>query len=344
MPINPDQLARSLGRGLRAVYLVGGEETLLIDECAEMVRSRARQDGFTERQRFTVESGFDWSELRHAGQSLSLFAERRLLEIRMPGSRPGEAGAETIQALAAANAADTVVLIICGKMEKPVRESKWVKAVENHGEFVMVWPMDTRQFPVWIRQRMLARGLEPEAGVVELLAWHDDGNPTAAAQEIDKLGMIIGRGRVSISDIEQNLADSARYSVFQLVDAALAGLDLASTRRMLASLRADGSEPILVLWALVREVRLLVQMARELSSGKPVTGVLTRVWQNRRAVVGKALGRFTYSGWLYLLKRAARVDRIIKGQAAGDRWIELERLLLAVGGWLPVEAGEMETL
>jgi len=341
MPINPEQLPRSLERGLKSVYLVGGDEPLFVDECAAQIRARARQDGITEVQRFTVETGFDWDALRHANQSLSLFAERRLLELRMPGSKPGEAGAAVISKIASEASADTVLLVLCGKMDKAVRESKWVHAIEATGVVVLVWPIDVRQFPVWVRQRMAARGLEPEAGVVDVLTWHLEGNPMAAAQEIDKLAMVVGRGKVRFADVEQSLSDSARYSVFQLVDVALGG-DLAATRRMLASLRAEGTEPILVLWALVREIRAIAQMAREVSAGKPANGVLDRVWQNRRAVVGKAVGRYPYRTWLRLLRRAARLDRIIKGQSAGDRWLDLERLLLATGGWNVPLANELE--
>lgn len=332
MPLNPEQLARGLERGLAPVYLVSGDEPLLIDECAALIRARAARDGYSERQRFTVESGFDWEALRFSSQSLSLFAERRLLELRMPGGKPGETGAKILSELAGQPPADTILLVIAGKLDKASREAAWVKAFETAGVQVLVWPLDAQRLPAWLRQRLGAQGLEPEPGVVELLAWHMEGNLPAAAQEIDKLAMWLGRGPVRLVDVEQSLADSARFTVYQLVDAALAG-DIAGARRMLASLRAEGSEPILVQWALARELRSLAQLTGEIARGKPEAAVLARVWQNRRAVVAAAVRRFPYAGWLRFLKRAARLDRVIKGQAPGDRWLELERLLLAVGGF-----------
>jgi len=342
MPLNPEQLARSLERGLKPIYLVSGDEPLLVDECAALVRARAAREGFGERQVFTVESGFDWDALRFSSQSLSLFAERRLIELRMPGGKPGEGGARLLTQLASEPAGDTLLLVITGKLDKASRDAAWVGAIEAVGVQVTVWPIDAQRFPAWIRQRLAAHGLEPEPGVVEQLAWHLEGNLLAAAQEVGKLAMWLGRGKVALAEIEQSLADSARFTVFQLVDAALSG-DLVGTRRMLAGLRAEGSEPILVQWALARELRGVTQLARDVSQGKAETAVLSRVWQNRRAVMGKALRRFPYPGWLGLLKRAARLDRIIKGQAPGDRWLELERLLLATGGMTAAVKDDQET-
>jgi len=343
MPLNPEQLDRSLERGLRPCYLVSGDEPLLVDECAARIRDLAVREGYGERQVFTVESGFDWETLRQSSQSLSLFAERRLLELRMPGGKPGEAGAGLLTQLAQEPPPDTVLLVLTGKLDKAARASAWVAAIESGGVQVTVWPLDAQRFPGWLRQRLISRDLEPDPGVVELLAWHLEGNLLAAAQEIDKLGMWLGRGKVTLADVEQSLADSARFTVFQLVDTALSG-DLAGTRRMVNSLRAEGTEPILVFWALARELRSLALLAREASQGKAEAAILARVWQNRRAVVGKALRRFPYSGWLALLRCAARIDRVIKGQASGDRWLELERLLLATGGF-PVTVDEcLETM
>jgi DNA polymerase-3 subunit delta len=313
------------------VYLVSGDEPLLLDECAESIRERARREGYSERQVFTVEPGFDWDQLRMASRLLSLFAERRLLELRLPGGRPGEAGAQLLAEIAQQPPDDTVLLVIAGKLDKAQREAAWVKAIESAGVVVTVWPLDAQRLPVWLRQRFAARDLEPGPGVVELLAWHLEGNLLAAAQEVDKLAMLAGRGKIGLAEVEASLADSARFSVYQLVDAALSG-NAATTRRMLASLRAEGTEPILMLWALARELRSLSQLARERADGKPESAVVARVWQNRRSLVGQALRRQPLAAWLGFLRRAARLDRVIKGQAPGDRWLELERLLLAICG------------
>lgn len=330
MQTSPEQLARALERGLAPVYVVSGDEPLLVDECCAQIRARAVRDGF-ERSLYTVEPGFDWSELRAATQSLSLFAERRLLELRLPSGRPGEAGAEVLAGFGEQPPADTLLLVVTGKLDKTQQQSVWLRALESVGVFVTVWPLTPERLPGWLNQRLAARGLTPEPGVVELLAWHLEGNLLAAAQEVDKLAMLVGRGRVARADVEEALADSARFSIYALVDASLAG-DAPVLRRMLASLRAEGTEPILVLWALARELRSLVSLSLELARGKPEAGVLARVWQNRKPLVAKALRRHPAPAWAGLLREAARLDRVLKGRAAGDIWLELERLLLAVSG------------
>jgi DNA polymerase-3 subunit delta len=331
MQINADQLARQLERGLAPLYLVSGDEPLQVEECGDAIRRRAEAGGCSERSVFTVEAGFDWDGLRTASQSLSLFAERRLIELRLPTGRPGEAGSAVLAELAENVSADMVLLVITGKLDKTQRASRWVQAIEAAGTHVVIWPLDAQKLPAWLTQRFTARGLQPEAGVVDLLAWHLEGNMLAAAQEVDKLAMLCGDKRVRLADVEESLADSARFSVYQLVDAALAG-EAAAVRRILASLRTEGTEPILMLWALARELRTLAQMGMELARGKPEGSVLARAWAQRRTLVGKALRRHPAAVWLDFVRRSAQLDRILKGRESGDVWLELERLLLAVAG------------
>jgi len=331
MPINPDQLSRQLERGLSPLYLVSGDETLLVDECLEAIRQRAQAGGFGERDVFTVEPGFDWDQLRTATRSLSLFAERRLIELRLPTGKPGEAGTVLITEFAQDPPADLMLVVVSARLDKAGRDSRWAKAIESAGTHVQVWPLEAQRLPAWIAQRMAARGLQAAPGVIEAIAWHLEGNLLAVAQEIDKLAMLVGKGTVGLAEVEASLADSARFNVYQLVDAALGG-DVGVTRRMLASLRAEGTEPILMLWALARELRSLVSLAQERAHGKPEAAVLARVWQNRRPLVARALRRFPPAAWQGFLRQAAYLDRVIKGQAAGDRWLETERLMLAVCG------------
>lgn len=334
MPINADQLTRHLERGLAPLYLLSGDEPLQVEECSHAIRRQAEASGCSERSMFTVETGFDWDGLRTATQSLSLFAERRLIELRLPTGRPGEAGAALLAELAEKASADLVLLVITGKLDKTQRESRWVQAIETAGTHVVIWPLEAQKLPAWLTHRFAARGLKPETGVVDLLAWHLEGNMLAAAQEVDKLAMLCGDGRVKLADVEESLSDSARFNVYQLVDAALTG-DVVVARRILASLRTEGTEPILMLWALARELRTLAQMGQELARGKPESSVLARAWAQRRTLVGKALRRHPVPVWLGFVRRSAQLDRILKGRETGDVWLELERLLLAVAGLKP---------
>jgi len=333
VPISADQLLHNLKRGLAPVYFVYGEELLLVEESCRAIRNAAHAAGFHERQVLTVESGFDWNGFFASTQSLSLFSERRLIELRLPTGKPGEAGAKILTEVAAQPPADTVLLVSCGKLEKQTREAKWAKALEAAGVAVAVYPLEATQWPTWIRRRMEMKGLKPGPGVVELLAHLMEGNLLACAQEIDKLAMLFGAGEVGLDDIEGNLGDNARYNVFALVDASLRGEPVAVVR-ILSSLRGEGVEPVLIQWALAREVRELAQMAAMVAAGQPVMRVIEarRVWTKRKPLVGAALKRLSREASQDLLRRAARTDRVLKGRGRGDVWQELQCLALGMSG------------
>jgi len=383
MSINADQIAGHLRRGLAPVYFVHGDEPLLVREAADTIRAAATAAGFSERQVLTVESGFDWNSLSASTQNLSLFAERRLIELHLPTGKPGETGAQQLVQYAAAPPPDTLLLVIAGKLEKATRESRWAKALDAAGAAVIAWPIETAQLPGWIARRMLARGLKPGAGVTELLAYHMEGNLLACDQEIEKLAMLwstsapapatapgaalplpsrdgvmpregpAGPERppslesspngtphaVAVEEIEGALSDNARFSVFQLADATLKG-EARVAMRMLESLRAEGIEPVLVLWALTREARALASLSARVAAGESAEQALdaARVWSRRKPLVRQALKRLAPVAWLGVLQRAARIDRVIKGRAAGDAWRELQNLALAMSGLQPLSA------
>jgi DNA polymerase-3 subunit delta len=336
MQISVDQLAHHLKRGLAPVYFVYGEEPLLVEENCRAIREAAHAAGYLERQVLTVESGFDWNDLFNATQSLSLFSERRLIELRLPTGKPGEAGAKILMEIAAQPPADMIIVVSSGKLDRQARETKWVKALEGAGDVIAVYPLEAAQWPMWIRRRMEGKGLKPGPGVVELLAHLMEGNLLACAQEIDKLAMLFGSGEVGLDDIEGNLSDNARYNVFALADASLRG-EPAAIERILNSLRGEGVEPILILWALVREARELAQMAAMVAAGQPLTRALEarRVWAKRKPLVSAALKRLSPQASQDLLRRAARADRVLKGRGKGDVWQELQCLALSMSGLKP---------
>ncbi len=346
MQVNPDQLAVTLKRGLAPVYFVHGDEPLLVREAADAIRAAALAAGVTDRQVLTVEAGFDWNALRTSTQNLSLFSERRLIELHLPTGKPGEAGAQVLMQLAAEPPADTVLLVIAGKLEKATRESRWAKALDAAGVTVIGWPIEAVQLPGWIARRMQARGLKAGAGVADLLAHHMEGNLLACDQEIEKLAMLYGTQpggavrEISLEDIEGALSDNARFSVFTLADATLKG-EAPDVARMLEHLRAEGVEPVLVLWALARELRELATLGARVGAGEPVDRVLdaARVWSRRKPLVRAALKRLPPHAWRQLLQRAAHTDRIIKGRADGSPWRALESLALAMCGIRPLDSG-----
>jgi DNA polymerase-3 subunit delta len=333
MRLTPAQLGRHLQQGLLPIYLVAGDEPLLVDEACALVRSHAQAQGFSERQVLTVESGFDWNGFAADLSSPSLFAARSLYELRLPTGKPGESGAKTLVELAARPAPDSLLVVITGKLDKAAQQSKWVTALESAGALVTVWPLEAARLPEWIGARLRARGVRVEPGVTELLAHYTEGNLLASAQEVDKLALLFGDETVTVAGAREAMSDDARFSVYGLVDACLAG-EPASILRILTRLRAEGTEPILVLWALAREVRSLAQMAAQLEQGKGEAAVLDtfRVWPQRKALVGKGLKRMSSGRWLMLLARAARLDKVVKGRLPGDVWHELEVLALGMAG------------
>ncbi len=339
MRVTADRLSGRLGRGLAPVYLITGDEPLLVEECVDAVRVAADAAGFKERQILTVEPGFDWDSFYASTQSLSLFCERRLIELRIPSGNPGEIGAGVLVQIAGEKPADIVLVVTAGKLGKQARAAKWSKALEATGVAVTVYPVEPAQLPAWVGRRMRARGLKPGPGVIELLAHYMEGNLLACAQEIDKLAMLAGDGEITLDDIEGNLSDNARFNVFALADACLEG-NTAASLRILNGLRAEGVQPVLILWALAREIRELGRMSAAVAAGSTVAQVLDahKVWARRRPLVRQALGRARPSDWMDLLTDAAQLDRVVKGRASGDAWQRLERLALATSGFRKLPA------
>ncbi|WP_312594968.1 DNA polymerase III subunit delta [Stutzerimonas nitrititolerans] len=337
MKLSPAQLGKHLQGSLAPVYVVSGDEHLLCQEACDAIRAACRQQAFSERQVLSVESGFDWGQLLEAGANLSLFAERRLLELRIPSGKPGDKGAAALLHYLARPAEDTVLLISLPKLDGSTQKTKWAKALIDGKDvqFLQVWPVDAAQLPQWIRQRLSQAGLAADQEAVELIAARVEGNLLAAAQEIEKLKLLAEDGRVTADTVQAAVADSARYDVFGLIDAALQGHPEHSLR-MLEGLRGEGIEAPVILWALARELRLLANIAQQYAQGVPLERAFSQarppVWDKRRPLVSKALQRHDVAGWQRLLMAAQLIDEQIKGQAEGDPWIGLSNLCLQLSG------------
>lgn len=337
MKLSPAQLGKHLQGSLAPVYVVSGDEHLLCQEACDAIRAACRQQAFSERQVLSVESGFDWGQLLEAGANLSLFAEKRLLELRIPNGKPGDKGAAALLHYLARPAEDTVLLISLPKLDGSTQKTKWAKALIDGKDvqFLQVWPVDAAQLPQWIRQRLSQAGLAADQEAVELIAARVEGNLLAAAQEIEKLKLLAEDGRVTADTVQAAVADSARYDVFGLIDAALQGHPEHSLR-MLEGLRGEGIEAPVILWALARELRLLANIAQQYAQGVPLERAFGQarppVWDKRRPLVSKALQRHDVAGWQRLLMAAQLIDEQIKGQAEGDPWIGLSNICLQLSG------------
>lgn len=333
MRLRPEQLSHHLSRGLAALYLIYGDEPLLVQEAADAIRGTARERGYSERECLTVATGFDWNILLQTSANLSLFSNRRILELQLGNTKPGDTGSQVLTIYAERPPDDTVLLITCAKLDSAAQKSVWFSALNAAGITIPVWPVEMRQLPAWIERRLRNKGLQPSPEAVALLAERVEGNLLAAAQEIDKLHILFGSGPVSADEVLAVVGDNARFSIYDLADAALTA-QAERTVRILNGLRGEGVEIILVLWALHREIKLLTTLRFELDRGQSLEMILTRykLWEKRKPLLRQALQRLSYAECRRLLQQCARVDCLIKGVERGEPWDALLNLSLALAG------------
>ncbi len=341
MQIAAPQLASHLERGLKPLYTLHGDEPLLIQEAADAIRSVARAQGYTERSVHTVSGAhFDWSAVLAAGGSLSLFADKQILEVRIPSGKPGKEGSPAIQQLAqAAQGNDsTLTLFILPKLDKMAKTGAWFGALESMGVTLQIDSIDRRALPQWIAQRLGAQGQRVKAGEegersLRFFADRVEGNLLAAHQEIQKLALLHGAGELSFEQIEGAVLNVARYDVFKLSEAVLSG-QMPRVQRMLDGLQAEGEAEVLVHWALSEDIRALHRIRTALDDGRPLPVALqeARVWGIKQKLYERVLPRLTSAETIRLLNAAHTVDGIVKGLKHPDwpanGWQALARLAM----------------
>ncbi len=329
MKLRPEQLEDHLRRGpVAPVYLISGDEPLLVAEAADTIRAAARAAGYQERHVLHVEAGFDWGTLHAEGNALSLFASRRILELRLASAKPGETGARALCDYCADPNPDTLLLITAPKLDRQASASRWHKAIDAAGVVIPVWPIAPRELPGWIERRLRSRGLRATPESVTALAERVEGNLLAAAQEIEKLTILAPEGRVDLDLVLEVVADSARHDIFQLTEALLAG-ELPRALRILRILRESGEEPVKIVWLIERELELLARLHALRRHHTPRAQILKalRLWDARLRPLEAALPRLA-PRLPRLIAHTARLDRLAKGQEAGNTWDELVQLAL----------------
>jgi DNA polymerase-3 subunit delta len=332
--IYPEKLARDLERQLHPVYLVSGDETLLVQECADQVRAAARRRGCSERRIFDAsDRGFSWHDLTDDASSLSLFAEQRLIELRIPSGKPGKDGSQALLDYLERAGEGDVLLIVAGKIDRASTNSKWYRAIDAAGATVQLWPVSAEELPRWLERRAVAQGLRIDGEALGLLAERVEGNLLAAVQELEKLRLIAGDEPIDVGRVTDAVADSARFTLFGMIDVALAGRT-SDALRMLHGLRAEGAQPAALLWGLVRELQLLRTLTTAVATGSSPSQAVAaaRVWKSREGAVQSALGRHSTASCAALLSLAARLDASIKGFGPGNPWEIMELLLLGLAG------------
>ena len=329
MKVYPEKLAAQLQQQVLPVYVVSGDEPLLVQECADLVRHHAREAGCSDREVIDAGvAGFNWQDILHSASSMSLFAERNLVELRIPSGKPGTDGSKALCAYLDTAGDEDVLLIVSGKIDKQSTNSKWYKALDAAGVTVQVWPVDARELPRWLQRRVQGAGMTIDQDALQLLCDRVEGNLLAAVQEVEKLKLLATDGRITTATVTDAVSDNARYNLFDMADSALKGDATASLRR-LHGLRGEGTEPAVALWALAREIRTLCDIQRDCDSGKSMQQALQarRVWKNRMGLVQAALARHDSDSLSELLQQALTVDGSIKGFARGRPWDHLEDLV-----------------
>ncbi len=332
MRLYPEKLPAHLQQQLLPIYLVCGDETLLVQDCCDLIRKRAREAGCNEREIFEAgATGFKWQEILHNAASMSLFSERKLIEIRLSSGKPGKEGSKILCEYLENQNPDDVLLLVFGKVDKATTNSKWYKAIDSAGATIQVWPVDAKNLPRWLQQRVHNAGMEIEKEALQLLCERIEGNLLAAVQEVEKLKLLAVNGQITPATITAAVASSARYNAFSMADAALRG-NARDALRMLHGLRADGQEPPVVLWAPLRDIRTLYAASADCANGQSAERALGNhgVWKNRMPQLRAALSRHSEASLAELLQFATEVDGSIKGYAGGSAWDKLEQLILAL--------------
>ena len=327
MQLRAEQLEAHLSKTLASIYTVHGDEPLLALEAADSVRAAARRKGCTEREVLFAERGFDWSALLHAGACRSLFGGAKIVELRIPSGKPGADGAAAIEKYCAARSTDNVTLVAVPRLDRATQSSGWFGALGAGGVIVNVWPVERERLPQWIGARLARSGQRAAPDVLEFLADRVEGNLLAAHQEVQKLALLLPAGELSRPQVEESVANVARYDASDGSGALLAG-DLARYVRVLEGLRGEGEAPTLVLWRLAEDLRALLGIRSGIEAGRPIELLLreNRVWGPRQDLVRAAAGRYARRSLETAMAHAARIDRIIKGVARGEPWDEFVRL------------------
>jgi DNA polymerase-3 subunit delta len=316
---------------LAQVYLITGDENLLVRNAQEHIRARAEELGFSTKQSLYVESGFHWKTLHNALHNQNLFSEKTLIELHHPQAKfDDEAKSILLHYLSKPNP-DTMLIILCEKLTAAQKKAAWFQAIDKAGVIISIWPISPRDFPRWIHEKFQEKKLKATPEAIHLLAKLTEGHLLATAQVIEKLSLLYDHVTISEKEIMSASGDSARFSIFDLTQYALAG-DATRVARIIQGLEQEDAEPTLVLWSLTKEIRLLCEYSAKIERGESPQNVLRREWANRKPLFQQTLRRYKEADFLKLLHRASQVDFMIKGIAEGNVWNALMDLSVNLAG------------
>lgn len=335
MQLRAEALDAQLGKSLAPLYVITSDEHLLALEAADKIRRAARAQGYSERAVLTVERNFKWGELLAANQALSLFGDKKLIELRIPSGKPGKDGGAALQSYAKDLSPDNLTIVTLPKLDWASQKASWVAALQQAAVYIEIAPVERAQLPGWIASRLAAQGQSAERHSLDFIADRVEGNLLAAHQEIQKLGLLHPPGKLAHEQVREAVLNVARYDVFKLSEAMLGG-DPARLARMLDGLKGEGEALPLVLWAVAEEIRTLLKLKAGMAQGRPLGALMkeNRIWGPRERTIEPALRRLAQPLLERALQEAAQVDKMIKGLRAkghaGDAWDAMLQLALTV--------------
>lgn len=334
MKLRANQLKQHFERQApQSLYIVSGEEPLILQEACDAIRAGVKAAGYSEREVCPADNNFNWHAVLESANSMSLFGDRKLIEIRQDKPKFDDAAKKALSHYLERPNPDTVLLIVLPKLEKAFTSTKWFQAIENIGLHVQIWPMESRELPAWIDARMRQNGMTPSREAVALLAERVEGNLLAAAQEIEKLRLLVGTGNIDIQAIANAVTDHARYNIYDLVDNAI-DRQTEHALKMLHFCRASGEEPPVLLWAFAKELRTLTAIQHQAQKGIQLPKLMQdfRIWDKRKPLVQRALSKLSLHTLESALQLISRIDRAVKGWAPGDPWEGMAALILLLAG------------
>lgn len=333
MILKPDALIPSLKKSLPPLVWISGDDPLLMQEACDDVRALAREKGFTEREIMHAGKDFNWSDLLHSTNSLSLFAERKLIELRLTTVKLDQAQKSILHALLETPSEDNLILISSPKLEKAMLKAKWFAPIDKNAAVVQIWPVKSNELPGWIAHRLQHYGMQADRDAIQLLADRVEGNLLAATQEIEKLHVLHDGSTLDARTIAQSVADSSRHSVYDLIDCCLLGR-ADKALNILHHLKAEGEAHLPISNALLREVRTLLQLSEQIDAGHNILGVIkaAHVWYNRQAAVEAVLKRTSLKEFENMLQKLRLIELSIKGSLAANPWDELQSLVMDLSG------------
>lgn len=330
MNVRPDQLKSKIANSAYPVYMVSGDEPLQQMEALDIIRTYLKENDYLEREVLDVNAQFEWQRLMDEAATMSLFATRRIVELRLPTAKPGRQGSQILKDYLSRPPEDTVLIINAGKVDGNSKKSAWYKAVEKNGLVVQCWPVTVDKLPTWLLQRFKMRDMQAEGDVLSYISQHVEGNLLAADQEIEKIFMLLGPGKITYADVAEAITSQSRYSVFELVDMLLTG-NTSRVVKILIGLKAEGIVPVVVNWALTKDIRLLAQAASDVSSADYFLK-RSGVWQSRTVMFKACLARHPQRVFQLMLKRCAYIDAASKGVVDTNVWDEIETLCVRLSG------------